>query len=232
MNYWEQIKCALKLSHKTAKEVAAICGLSEASIYAAIKKKGAFISQQNLIKIANALGIPEFYFTNYSIDAPIAQFEIYSRVLSLSSPAKSNLKKYASLFDIPFDEFENDCYDTPNKFRPLTYSQIAFFSVMCECSWQFLYYGSNTPTPANPKLYVQMKKMIKETIESILVNILNCSPNEFEDYYKRYDSDFNNYSDVINNRIELNAENLTNEDLQMIMQFADLLRKKNMQIDL
>lgn len=226
MNYAEQIKYAIKKSHKTAKEVAAICDISEASVYAAIKKKGAFISQENLSKISDGLGIPVLYFMNYSIDAPTNQFDIYSRVLSLPSKGDDVL---ASIFDISLADLECDYHDAPNKFRIVTYPQIAYFSVDSECSWQFIYYGTNNPTPVDSKLYMQMKQIIKENIKWIL-NFNGIPEHETEEYYQRYDSDYSNFNKIKDKQFILDTENLTNEDLQMISQFADMLRKKNIQI--
>lgn len=234
MDYREQIKYALKLSNRTAKEVAATCNLPETTIYTAVKKRSAFISPKNLTKIADELGIPEFYFTNFSIDAPTAQFDIYSRVLSLPTPAINDLKRFdeftlAEFFNLSFSEIENDRNNTPNKFCPLKYSQIAFFAVMCEQSWQFIYYGTDTPTPVNSKLYVQMQSQVKKAIEGILDVMLNYPDNQVEECYRRYDSDFNRIKKIIDKEFVLDTENLTNEDLQMISQFADMLRKKNIQ---
>lgn len=215
MDYREQIKYALKLSNRTAKEVAAKCNLPETTIYTAVKKKSAFISPKNLTKIADELGIPEFYFTNFSIDAPTAQFEICSRINGLC-----RTKSIDHIEEIISSDVLAKCdsFIRQGKFISLTYHMIAYYAIVCNCTWQYLYYGTDTPTPVDMKYYQAMRAVISKDLKAL-------SPD-----YQKHDSGYDELNNAVQARkIVIDTDNLTNEDLQLVMQLVESLRKKNMQ---
>lgn len=215
MDYREQIKYALKLSNRTAKEVAATCNLPETTIYTAVKKRSAFISPKNLTKIANELDIFEFYFKNYSIDAPTAQFEICSRINGLCKTKSIDHIEGIISSDVLA---EYDSCIQQGKFISLSCSMIAYYAVVCNCTWQYLYYGTDTPTPVDMKYYQNMRTMILNNLKALTYD------------YRKHDSGYNELNNAVQARkIVIDTDNLTNEDLQLVMQLVETLRKKNMQ---